>query len=105
MYTASAGSQRRSIPRAVRAALLLASAATANASWAQNVSAAGESDNGPPTVLQEVVVTAERRSVSLQQTAISATVLTTDDLQKKGINSVDALQFTTPARGLLAYWL
>src|SRR6185312_10761293 len=97
MYTASAGSQRRSIARAVRTALLLASAATASESWAQGVSAEGESDSGPATVLQEVVVTAERRSVSLQQTAISATVLTTDDLQKKGINSVDALQFTTPA--------
>jgi iron complex outermembrane recepter protein len=97
MYTASAGNQRRSITGAVKVALLLASAATAHESWAQSVSADGGPDSGPAQVLQEVVVTAERRSVSLQQTAISATVLTADDLQKKGVNSVDALQFTTPA--------
>ena len=78
-------------------ALLLAGATATGESWAADGSTAGGAGNDAAVVLQEVVVTAERRSVSLQQTAISATVLTAEDLQKKGVNSVDALQFTTPA--------
>jgi iron complex outermembrane receptor protein len=47
--------------------------------------------------IEELVVTAERREVSLQKTAISATVLTGHDLDKKSIATIDALQFTTPS--------
>src|SRR5882757_1175951 len=97
MYTAYTGSHGRSVLGAVRMALLLAGAAATGESWAADGSTAGGAGNDAAVVLQEVVVTAERRSVSLQQTAISATVLTAEDLQKKGVNSVDALQFTTPA--------
>jgi iron complex outermembrane receptor protein len=46
--------------------------------------------------VETVVVTAERRAENLKTTAISATVLTGDDLQNKGINMVDALQFSVP---------
>jgi iron complex outermembrane receptor protein len=45
---------------------------------------------------QEVVVTAERRAVNLQRAALSATVLTGSDLLKKGVTTVDQLQFVTP---------
>jgi iron complex outermembrane recepter protein len=46
--------------------------------------------------VETVVVTAERRAENLKTTAISATVLTGDDLANKGINMVDALQFSVP---------
>ncbi len=48
-------------------------------------------------VLDEVVVTAQRRTEPLQTTAISATVLSGDDLAKLGINVVDQLMFSTPS--------
>jgi iron complex outermembrane receptor protein len=44
-----------------------------------------------------VVVTAERRSVDLQKAPLAASVLTGDDLKKKGVNVVDALMFSTPS--------
>jgi len=47
--------------------------------------------------LQEIVVTAERRSTDLQVTAVAATVLTGEDLKKMQINAVDNLAFTTPS--------
>ena len=45
---------------------------------------------------EEVVVTAERRSESLQRTPIAATVLTGDDLANAGVTAVDQLQFVSP---------
>ncbi len=45
----------------------------------------------------EVVVTAERRGENLQQTSIAATVLTGADLTKKGVVTVDQLQFVSPS--------
>jgi iron complex outermembrane receptor protein len=45
----------------------------------------------------EIVVTAERRSTSLQRTGVAATVLTGDDVTRKSINSVEQLQFATPS--------
>jgi iron complex outermembrane receptor protein len=96
MNTANTEHGKTSVARTVKAALLLAGAAAASDCLAQRVS--GASASAPyAEVLEEVVVTAERRSVSLQQTAISASVLTDEDLRKKGVNTVDALQFTTPS--------
>ena len=46
--------------------------------------------------IETVVVTAERRAENLQTTAISATVLTGDDLANKGVTTVDSLQFAVP---------
>lgn len=45
----------------------------------------------------ELVITAERREVSLQKTSIAATVLTGQQLTAKNVRSIDALQFTTPS--------
>jgi iron complex outermembrane receptor protein len=56
--------------------------------------AGADTSNGP---LQEVVVTAERRSTNLQTTAVSATVISGADLEAKGINLVDQLQFIAPS--------
>ena len=47
--------------------------------------------------VETVVVTAERRATDLQKTAISATVLTGDQLQSKGVITIDQLQFITPS--------
>jgi iron complex outermembrane recepter protein len=47
--------------------------------------------------LEEVIVTAERRSTSLQTTAIAASVLTGEDLANRGITDVDQLQFIAPS--------
>jgi iron complex outermembrane receptor protein len=46
--------------------------------------------------VEEVVVTAERRTEDLQKTSISATVLSGQDLTAKGVNVVDQLQFIAP---------
>lgn len=45
----------------------------------------------------EIVVTAERRSTSLQRTSVAASVLTGEDLTRKSINTVEQLQFATPS--------
>ena len=45
----------------------------------------------------DIVVTAERRSTSLQRTGVAATVLTGEDLVRKSVNTVEQLQFSTPS--------
>ena len=47
--------------------------------------------------VKEVVVTAERRTQNLQQTAIAATVLNQGDLLKNGVTTIDQLQFVSPS--------
>jgi iron complex outermembrane receptor protein len=44
-----------------------------------------------------VIVTAQRRHENLQKTAISATVITGQDLTNKNITTVDQLQFSAPS--------
>jgi iron complex outermembrane receptor protein len=46
--------------------------------------------------LAEVVVTAERRHTDLQNTPISATVLSGSELANMGVTTIDQLQFATP---------
>ncbi len=58
---------------------------------------AGRKDGSPADKLEEIVVTAERRSTDLQMTAISASVLTGEDLTARNINTIDSLAFTTPS--------
>lgn len=66
-----------------RSKLLLAIslAAAAVPSWAQ-----AQSGRGTP-LLEEVIVTAEHREVSLQDTQISLSALSSDDIQELGISS------------------
>lgn len=59
--------------------------------------AAAAEEASAPSSLDEVVVTAERRSTNLQTTGISASVLTGADLTNKGIMSVDGLQAIAPS--------
>jgi iron complex outermembrane recepter protein len=53
--------------------------------------AAATDENG-----DEIVVTAERRSTSLQRTPLAVTVLTGEDLANSGVTNVDQLQFISP---------
>ena len=66
---------------------------------AQSESAQGDSTTNEDLsrVLEEVIVTAERRDRRLQTMPIAATVLDGADLQRMGVNMVDQIQFATPS--------
>ena len=85
----------KSVPSLLVSVLALACCRAVLAQTAPATAATGANDaNGP---LEEVVVTAERRSTNLQTTAVSATVLNAADLAAKGVNIVDQLQFIAPS--------
>ena len=69
-------------------------------SAAQSVSSTtpqtSSTDAAQRLVLEEVVVTAERRHTDAQHTPVSATVLSGSDLTGLGVTSIDSLQFVTP---------
>ncbi len=78
----------------------LAASTAALASALGSVSVAHAADAATAaksTTLQELVVTAERRTVNLQTAPITASVVTGELLNNKNIFSVDTLQFTVPA--------
>lgn len=50
-----------------------------------------------PAQGDDIVITAERRSTSLQRTGVAASVLTGEDLVRKSVNTVEQLQFSTPS--------
>ncbi len=54
-------------------------------------------------ILEEVLVTAERREVSLQDTPASATVLTADALAAQGIDNVTEIQQVAPSVSINTY--
>jgi iron complex outermembrane receptor protein len=60
------------------------------------IAAAQTASAPPPDQLSELIVTAERRHTDLQNTPISATVLSGTDLANMGVTGVDQLQFATP---------
>src|ERR1700743_3567338 len=79
----------------MRKALYLSVCAVAVAAgWTQ---AKAQSSSSKDDQLQEVVVTAERRSVNLQQAPVSATVISGAALENKGVLTVDQLQFIAPS--------
>lgn len=53
--------------------------------------------------LQEIIVTAKRRSQDIQTTSISATVLTQELLEDKGVVDLFALQYAAPAVTVTQY--
>jgi len=59
--------------------------------------AAADQAGARSTTLQELVVTAERRTVNLQTAPITASVFSGAQLANKNIFSVDTLQFAVPA--------
>src|SRR5690348_12049191 len=60
---------------------------------AQPTQPQSSSDSG---VLQEVVVTAEKRETTLQKTAVAVTAVSQDDLRKNGVADVTSLQKVAP---------
>jgi len=75
-------------------AMALAWCGVANA---QTASSGATADKPKASTVGEVVITAERRTTNLQKTAIAATVLSGADLIKKGVMTVDQLQFVSPS--------
>ncbi|WP_206606250.1 TonB-dependent receptor [Steroidobacter cummioxidans] len=55
------------------------------------------------TVLEEVLVTAERREVSLQNTPASATVLSADALAAQGVDNINEIQNVAPSVSINTY--
>lgn len=53
------------------------------------------------STVETVTVTAERRTVDVQKAPIAVTVFSQEDLNKRAINTIDALQFTTPSLTIL----
>src|SRR5678816_499619 len=78
--------------------LLLATAcAAANAAvWSPAQAQTQSGSQATSQVLEEIVVTAERRRTSLQVTPIAATVMSGEKLADSGITVVDQLQFISP---------
>ena len=72
------------------------SASIVTLSWAGAAAAQDSGEKAKSTQVDEVVVTAERRTTNLQTTPIAATVLSGGDLDKKGITNIDSLQFAAP---------
>jgi iron complex outermembrane receptor protein len=64
---------------------------------AAEATASDATPQGNAATLQEVVVTAERRTTNLQQTPIAASVLSGEELASKGIVTVDQLQAVMPS--------
>lgn len=66
----------------------------AGAAHAQTAPAADEQQ---ASQLDEVVVTAERRTSNLQTTAVAASVMSGEQLQDKGVSNIETLQFSVPS--------
>jgi iron complex outermembrane receptor protein len=71
--------------------------AWSGAAVAATADASASNTGATSSMVQEVVITAERREVSLQKSAIAATVLSGADLIKNGVVTVDQLQFLAPS--------
>jgi iron complex outermembrane recepter protein len=78
-----------------RATIACATLTAATATWAQTGPGASE--------LEEVVVTAERREVNLQDVPASATVLSAEALAVKGVDNVLDLQNVAPGVAINTY--
>jgi iron complex outermembrane receptor protein len=84
----------------IRTLCLSASALTVMGSGlavAQTTPNAASGSTANPTSVAEVVITAERRTTRLQNTAIAATVLNEKQLITSGVMTIDQLQFVSPS--------
>ena len=70
-------------------------------SYAQSGSDASE--DAESLVLEEVIVTAQRRETNLQTTALAASVLSGEQLREKGIDSLERIQYSTPSMTLSTF--
>jgi iron complex outermembrane receptor protein len=72
-------------------ALICASSFISTYAYAQSQASAGDD------VLEEIVVTAQRRETSLQRTALAASVITGEGLVDRGITGLTAIQYAVPS--------
>lgn len=79
--------------RKLRVETLLASNGAVTLSTPAGLGATAESSSG----LEEIIVTAEKREQSLQDTPISIVALTSDALETKGISGIDDLRAEVPS--------
>lgn len=73
------------------------------AAQAQDAATAQTDQQDEATTLGEVVVTAERRTSNLQETAVAATVLSGESLDDRGVFSLEQLQFVAPSTTVQNY--
>ena len=78
--------------RALLQLMVLIAATTSRLAFAQN----GSSDIRPDESLQEIVVTAEKRNSTIQDTPISLTAITGDQLQAQGISDMKGVIAEVP---------
>lgn len=76
---------------------LTTSAAVLLWAGAAHAQTAQSANDDQASTLDEVVVTAERRTSNLQTTAVAAAVLSGEDLANKGVTTVEQLQFSMPS--------
>ena len=76
---------------------LTTSAAVLLWAGAAHAQTAPSADNDQASTLDEVVVTAERRTSNLQTTAVAASVLSGEELANKGVSNIEQLQFSVPS--------
>lgn len=70
----------------------------AGAAQAQDAApAADPTGSQEATTVEELVITAERRTTNLQETAVAATVLSGADLENRGVATLEQLQFVAPS--------
>lgn len=69
----------------------------AGAAQAQDATPQSTDQQADVASLGEVVVTAERRTTNLQETAVAATVLSGESLDDRGVFSLEQLQFVAPS--------
>ncbi|MEE2608686.1 MAG: hypothetical protein VX928_08020, partial [Pseudomonadota bacterium] len=62
-----------------------------------------DEEDGPGRAIEEVIVTAERREASVQDTSISITALTAENLEDFGIRNQEDLQNFIPATTIQPY--
>ena len=78
-------------PRGAGAAVALACGLSASTVWAQTTM------TPPDDALEEVVVTAQKRSEDVSKVPVAITVFSGEKLQSEGVNTVDGLQNLTPS--------
>jgi len=75
---------------------LLKGASALALTFATGVPVARAAETEPSGKVELVIVTAERRAVDLQKTTLAATVLSGDDMIKKGVYNLTSLQTAAP---------
>jgi iron complex outermembrane receptor protein len=70
---------------------------------AATLAGTAHAQEGSSAALEEIVVTAERRELNLQEVPASATVLTAESLARQGIDNVIEIQQVAPAVAINSY--